>query len=222
MNGKQEIQESEIYAVLSPLSSPRHDHHPPHINNNLQNEDMVISEPAKDKAVDEKEDQKAIRKRKIFAPELYELKSMKRVFPKIHEKGKCPMSGSYELKPINVPTFSNFEQGGTSENELKNEDDYYYNQDLAILKSIHHYHSNHGVVPYPPYLEKFIDYIETSIPNLKCRGQALLTRIITLEQHFLTVMNMMARTGYHHEILLIRKSSSCVWLYGVISEIIIS
>ncbi|PHT98872.1 hypothetical protein BC332_32200 [Capsicum chinense] len=104
------------------------------------------------------------------------------------------MSESYELKPINVPIFSNFEQGGTSENELKNEDDYDYNQDLAILKSIHHFHSNHGVVPYPPYSEKIIDYIKTSIPDLKCRGQALETKIITLEQHSLTVMNMAART----------------------------
>ncbi|KAF3638290.1 hypothetical protein FXO38_23304 [Capsicum annuum] len=127
MNGKQENQESEIYAVLSSLSYPRHDHHPPHINNNLQNEDMMISEPAKDKAVDKKEDQKEIRKRKIYTPELYELNSMKRVFPKVHEKGKRPMSESYELKPIDVHTFSNFEQGGTSENELKNEEDYDYN-----------------------------------------------------------------------------------------------
>ncbi|PHT43884.1 hypothetical protein CQW23_17909 [Capsicum baccatum] len=111
------------------------------------------------------------------------------------------MSESYELKLFNVPTFSNFKQGGTSENELKNEDDYDYNQDLAILKSIYHYHSNHGVVPYPPYSEKFIDYIETSVPNLKCRGQALATKIITLEQHFLTLMNMAARTGYYPEII---------------------
>ncbi|KAF3681043.1 putative F-box protein CPR30-like isoform X5 [Capsicum annuum] len=92
-------------------------------------------------------------------------KSMKRVFPKVDEKGKCVnMPESYEMKPINLPIFSNFEPEGTSENELKNEEDDYesmtiYNQDLAILKSIHHYHSNHGVVPYPPYSEKFIDYI---------------------------------------------------------------
>ncbi|KAF3632615.1 hypothetical protein FXO38_05577 [Capsicum annuum] len=92
------------------------------------------------------------------------------------------MSESYELNLINVPTFSNFEQGGTLENELKNEDDY-------------------GVVTYPPYSEKFIDYIETSVPNLKCRGQALATKIITLEQHFLTLMNMAARMGYYPEII---------------------
>ncbi|KAM3302423.1 hypothetical protein P3S67_016925 [Capsicum chacoense] len=111
------------------------------------------------------------------------------------------MPKSYELKPINMPIFSNNKQGGTSENELKTKDDYDYNQDLAILKSIYHYHSNHGVFPYPPYSEKFLDYIETSIPNLKCRGQELETKIITLEQHFLTVMNMAAHMGYYPEII---------------------
>ncbi|PHT43877.1 hypothetical protein CQW23_17902 [Capsicum baccatum] len=111
------------------------------------------------------------------------------------------MSESYELKFINVPTFSSFEQGGTSENELKNEDDYDYNQDLAILKFIYHYHSNHGVVPYPRYSEKSIDYIETSVPNLKYHGQELATKIITLEQHFLTPMNKAARMGYYPEII---------------------
>ncbi|PHU13153.1 hypothetical protein BC332_20083 [Capsicum chinense] len=126
---------------------------------------------------------------------------MKNVFSKTEEKEKYPMPESYELKPINVPTFSNSKQGGTSENELKTEDDYDYNQDLAILKSIYHYHSNRGVVPYHPYSEKFLDYIETSIPNLKCRGQELETKIITLEQHFSTVMNMAARMGYYPEII---------------------
>ncbi|PHT43874.1 hypothetical protein CQW23_17899 [Capsicum baccatum] len=120
---------------------------------------------------------------------------MKNVFSKAEENGKCPMPESYELKPINVPTISNFEQGRTSENEWKTEDDYDDNQDLPILKYIYHYHSNHGVVPYLPYSEKFLDYIESSIPNLKCRGQELESKILTLEQHFLTVLNMAARTG---------------------------
>ncbi|KAF3641456.1 hypothetical protein FXO38_21624 [Capsicum annuum] len=126
---------------------------------------------------------------------------MKNVFSKAEEKGKCPMPESYELKTINVPTISNFEQGRTSENELKTKDDYDDNQDLAILKYIYHYHSNHGVVPYLPYSEKFLDYIETSIPNLKCRGQELETKILRLEQHFLTVLNMAACTGYYPELI---------------------
>ncbi|KAG5597748.1 hypothetical protein H5410_038980 [Solanum commersonii] len=79
------------------------------------------------------------------------------------------MSESYEMQPINKPTFSNLEQGGTSENELMKEDEYDYNHDLAILKSIYHYFFNHRVTPYP-YLENFINYIEASIPNMKFHG----------------------------------------------------
>ncbi|KAH0711702.1 hypothetical protein KY290_007341 [Solanum tuberosum] len=59
MNEKQENQESEIDAVLSPISSPPHeDHHPPHFNNDLQNEESTIS-------ADETEDQKTTGKGKL-------------------------------------------------------------------------------------------------------------------------------------------------------------
>ncbi|CAN4102783.1 unnamed protein product [Withania somnifera] len=131
----EENQESEIDALLSPISSPPHDH----FNSDLQNEESIISE-----------------------------------FLKLEDKGKRPMSELYELKPIDVPTFSNLEQGGTSENEVKEEDDYDINHDLAILKSIHHYYFNHGVVP------------------LKFRGQALVAKIGMLENDFLSVRKIAA------------------------------
>ncbi|XP_049396320.1 uncharacterized protein LOC125860406 [Solanum stenotomum] len=143
MNEKQENQESEIDAVVSPISSPPYeDYHPSHFNNDLQNEESTIS-------ADKTEDQES------------ELKYM---FLKVEEKGKCPVSETYELKPINKPTFSNLEQGGTSENESIKKDEYDYDLDLAILKSLYHYFFNHGVIPYP-YSENFIDYIEASISN---------------------------------------------------------
>ncbi|PHU12437.1 hypothetical protein BC332_19367 [Capsicum chinense] len=104
------------------------------------------------------------------------------------------MSESYELKPINVPTFSNLERGGTSESKLEKEDDYDYNHDLAILKAIYHYYFNHGVIPHPPYSKNFIDYIEASVPNMKFRGQALVNKIVMLEHYFLKVMKMAARS----------------------------
>ncbi|KAM3301954.1 hypothetical protein P3S67_016456 [Capsicum chacoense] len=119
-------------------------------------EESIIPEPAK-----------ATGKRKLPASEVYQLKC---VFTKTEEKGKQPMSESFELKPINVPTFSNLERGGTSENKLKNEDDYDYNHDLAILKAIYHNYFNRGVIPHPPYSKNFIDYIEASVPNVKFRG----------------------------------------------------
>ncbi|KAM3395707.1 hypothetical protein P3S68_004713 [Capsicum galapagoense] len=137
-------------------------------------------------------------KRKLPASEVYQLKH---VFAKIEEKGKYLMSESYELKPINVPTFSNLERGGTSESKLEKEDDYDYNHDLAILKAIYHYYFNHGVIPHPPYSKNFIDYIEASVPNMKFRGQALANKIVMLEHHFLKVMKMAARIGYYPEII---------------------
>ncbi|PHT27599.1 hypothetical protein CQW23_32797 [Capsicum baccatum] len=136
--------------------------------------------------------------RKHPASEVYQLK---RVFAKIEEKGKHPMSESYELKPINVPTFSNLERGGTSESKIEKEDDYDYNHDLAILKAIYHYYFNHGAIPHPPYSKNFIDYIEDSVPNVKFRGQALANKIIMFEHHFLKVMKMAARIGYYPEII---------------------
>ncbi|PHT43872.1 hypothetical protein CQW23_17897 [Capsicum baccatum] len=103
------------------------------------------------------------------------------------------MYESYGLKPINVPTFSNLERGGTSESKLKKEDDYDYNHDLAILKAIYHYYFNHGVIPHPTYSNNFIDYLEASVPNVKFRGPALANKIVMLEHHFLKVMKMDAR-----------------------------
>ncbi|MCD7472381.1 hypothetical protein HAX54_013610 [Datura stramonium] len=88
-------------------------------------------------------------------------------------KGKRPISELYELKPI-VPTFSNFERGGTSENEMKEEDEFDYDQDLAILKFMNDYYFDHGGVIPCPYSEKFIDDIKALIPNLKIHGQALM------------------------------------------------
>uniref|UniRef100_M1DLI0 Uncharacterized protein n=1 Tax=Solanum tuberosum TaxID=4113 RepID=M1DLI0_SOLTU len=184
MNENQENQESEIDAVLSPISSPPHeDHHPPYFNNDLQNEESTIS-------ADETEDQKATGKGKLQESEL------KYMFSKVEEKGKRPMSESYELKPINKPTFSNLEQGGTSENESMKEDEYDYDLDLAILKSIYHYFFNHGVIPYP-YSENFIDYIEASISNLKFHGQELVTKILALEHQFFSIMEMTAEAGHY-------------------------
>ncbi|KAF3612859.1 hypothetical protein FXO38_35936 [Capsicum annuum] len=94
------------------------------------------------------------------------------------------MSESYELKPINVPTFSMLERGGTSESKLEKEGDYDYDHDLAILKAIYHYYFNHGVIPHPPYSKNFI---EASVPNVKFCGQALANKIVMLEHHFLKV-----------------------------------
>ncbi|KAF3645037.1 hypothetical protein FXO38_19860 [Capsicum annuum] len=150
-------------------------------------EESIISRPAKTTG-----------KRKLPASEVYK---SKRMFAKIEEKGKHLMSESYELKPINVPTFSNLERGGTSESKLEKEDDYDYNHDLAILKAIYHYYFNRGVIPNPPYSKNFIDYIEASVPNVKFRGQALANKIVMLEHHFLKVMKMAARVGYYPEII---------------------
>ncbi|KAF3661457.1 hypothetical protein FXO38_05298 [Capsicum annuum] len=122
--------------MLTPISTP-------------PREESVISEPAK-----------ITGKRKLPESEVYQLK---RVFVKTEEKGKHTMFESYELKPINVPTFSKLERGVTSENKLKKEDDYDYNHDLAILKAIFHFYFNHGVIPHSPYSKNFIDYIEVSI-----------------------------------------------------------
>ncbi|MCD7463920.1 hypothetical protein HAX54_051698 [Datura stramonium] len=91
--------ESEITQFyFSPTSSPPINHHPP---SNLEIEQLlylvqepIISEPPKDEAVDETEDQKATGKRKLPASE--ELYQWKPVFPKIEEKGKRPMSELYE------------------------------------------------------------------------------------------------------------------------------
>uniref|UniRef100_M1DU81 Uncharacterized protein n=1 Tax=Solanum tuberosum TaxID=4113 RepID=M1DU81_SOLTU len=184
MNEKQENQESEIDAVLSPIFPPPHeDHHPSHFNNDLQNEESTIS-------ADETEDQKVTGKGKLQESEL------KYMFSKVEEKGKRSISESYELKPINKPTFPNLEQGGPSENESKKEDEYDYDLDLAILKSIYRYFFNHGVIPYP-YSENFIDYIEASIPNLKFHGQKLVTKIVALEHQFFSIMEMTAEAGHY-------------------------
>ncbi|PHT77206.1 hypothetical protein T459_20728 [Capsicum annuum] len=137
-------------------------------------------------------------KRKLPAYEVYQ---SKRVFVKIEEKGKHLMYESYELKPINVPTFSNLERGGTSESKLEKEDDYDYNHDLSILKAIYHYYFNRWVIPHPPYSKNFIDYIEASVPNVKFRGQALAKTIVMLEHHFLKVMKMAAQVGYYPKII---------------------
>ncbi|PHU13141.1 hypothetical protein BC332_20071 [Capsicum chinense] len=114
-------------------------------------------------------------KRKFPASEVCQLK---RVFVKIKQKGKHPMSESYKLKPLNVPTFSMLERGGTSESKQEKEDDYDYYHDLAILKAIYHYYFNRWVVPHSPYSKNFIDYIEASVPNLKFCGQALANKIV--------------------------------------------
>ena len=117
MNEKQENQESEI----DPNSThPHEDHHPSHFNNDLQNEESTIS-------ADETEDQKSRGEGELQESEL------KYMLSKVEEKGKRPMSESYELKSINKPIFSNLERGGTSENESMKEDEYDYDQDLAIL-----------------------------------------------------------------------------------------
>uniref|UniRef100_M1DHZ6 Uncharacterized protein n=1 Tax=Solanum tuberosum TaxID=4113 RepID=M1DHZ6_SOLTU len=181
-------QESEVW---SPISSPPHDH----FNNNLQNEESIISESAKDKVVDEIEDQKATGKGKLSTSDLYEMKC---VCPKNGEKGKCPMPKFYELKPISKPKFSNLVQGGTSEIKLKTKDNYDYYQDVAILKSIYHYFFNHGVIPYPNYSKNFINYIEASIPNLKFSGRTLKTKIIMLERRFLSILKIV---GYDPNII---------------------
>ncbi|KAK6784140.1 hypothetical protein RDI58_017594 [Solanum bulbocastanum] len=181
-------QESEVW---SPISSPPLGH----FNNDLENEESIISKSANDKVEDKIKDQKATEKGKLPTFELYELKC---ICPKIEEKGKSPMPKFYELKHINKLTFSNLIQGETSEIKLKKEDNYDYYQDVAILKSIYHYFFNHGVIPYPNYSENFINYIEVSIPNLKFRGQALKTKNILLERHFLTILKIV---GYNPNII---------------------
>uniref|UniRef100_A0A3Q7HAZ3 Uncharacterized protein n=1 Tax=Solanum lycopersicum TaxID=4081 RepID=A0A3Q7HAZ3_SOLLC len=98
-------------------------------------------------------------------------------------KGKRPMSELYELKTI-VPIFFNLEKGGTSENEFKEEDDYDYEQDLAILKSMYHYYFNNcSAIPYS-ISKEMINYIEDLIPNLKLHGEALTTKILLLHHNF--------------------------------------
>ncbi|KAK4713396.1 hypothetical protein R3W88_019303 [Solanum pinnatisectum] len=89
----------------------------------------------------------------------------------------------YELKHNNKPLFSNL---------------YTRRNDIAILKSIYHYFFNHGVIPYPNYSDNFVNYIETSIPNLKFRGQALKTKIILLERRFVTILKI---AGYDPNII---------------------
>ncbi|KAG5594851.1 hypothetical protein H5410_036083 [Solanum commersonii] len=163
-------EQNQESGVWSPIFSPPHDH----FNNDIQNEESIISESAKDKVVDEIEDQKAIEKGKLPAFDLYEMKC---VCPKIREKGKSPMPEFYELK-LN--------------------DNYDYYQDVTILKSIYHYFFNHGVIPYPNYSENFINYIEASISNLKFRGQALKTKIILLKRHFLFILRI---AGYDPNII---------------------
>ncbi|KAK6793809.1 hypothetical protein RDI58_007262 [Solanum bulbocastanum] len=133
------------------------------------------------------EDQKATEKGKLSAFDLYEMKC---VCPKIGEKGKSPMPEFYELKPIGKPAFSNIIQGETSKIKLKNEDNYDYYQDVAIIKSIYHYFFNHGVIPYPNYLENFINYTESLIPNLKFHDQALKSKIIMLAKRFLMILRI--------------------------------
>uniref|UniRef100_M1DFP1 Uncharacterized protein n=1 Tax=Solanum tuberosum TaxID=4113 RepID=M1DFP1_SOLTU len=103
-----------------------------------------------------------------------------------------------ELKPISKSTFSNLIQGEMSEIKLKKEDNYDYYQDVAILKSIYHYFFNHGVIPYPNYSENFINYIDSSIPNLKFHGLALKAKIILLEKRFLTILKIV---GYDPNII---------------------
>ncbi|KAK4733646.1 hypothetical protein R3W88_007907 [Solanum pinnatisectum] len=123
---------------------------------------------------------------------------MKCVCPKLGEKGKSPMPEFYELKPIGRPAFSNIIKGGTFEIKLKKEDNYDYYQDVAILMSIYHYFFNHGLIPYPNYLENFINNIEASIANLKFRGQTLKSKIIILERHFLFILRI---AGYDPNII---------------------
>ncbi|KAM3222742.1 hypothetical protein P3L10_022012 [Capsicum annuum] len=160
-------------------------------------------------------------KRKLPASEVDQ---SRHVFAKIEEKGKHLMSESYELKPINVPTFSNLERGGTSESKLEKEENYDYDHDLAILKAIYHYYFNGEVILHPPYSKNFIDYIEASVPNVKFRGPALANKIVMLEHHFLKVMKMTA----HCRILprnnppyLPQNFQIVHGFIGIISEIII-
>ncbi|KAM3395708.1 hypothetical protein P3S68_004714 [Capsicum galapagoense] len=143
-------------------------------------EESIIPEPAK-----------ATGKRKLPESEVYQLK----------REGKHLISESFELKPINVTTFSNLERGGTSENKLKKEDDYDYNHNLAIVKAIYHYYFNRGVIPHPPYSKNFTNYIEASVPNVKFCGQALANKIVILEHHFLKVVKMVARIRYYPKII---------------------
>ncbi|KAK6785527.1 hypothetical protein RDI58_018982 [Solanum bulbocastanum] len=188
MLSSEQNQKSEVW---SPIFFAPHDH----FNNDIQNQESIIFESAKDKVVDEIEDQKAIEKGKLPAFDMYEMKC---VCPKIGEKGKSLMTEFYELKPISKSTFSNLIQGETSEIKLKKEDNYDYYKDVAILKSIYHYFFNHGVIPYPNYSENFINYIEASIPNLKIHGLALKAKIILLEKRFLTILKI---AGYNPNII---------------------
>ena len=58
-------------------------------------------------------------------------------------KGKKQMCELYELKPI-VPTYFKLEKEGTSENDLKQEDEYDYGKHLAIMMSMYHYYFHNG------------------------------------------------------------------------------
>ncbi|KAK4733975.1 hypothetical protein R3W88_008236 [Solanum pinnatisectum] len=173
-------QESEVWSLIS---SPPDDH----FNNNIQNEESIISGSTKDTVVDEIEEQKATEKGKLSAFNMYEMKC---VCPKIGEKGKSPMPEFYELKPVGKPAFSNIIQGETSKIKLKKEDNYDYYQD------------------------NFIDYIEASIPNLKFHGQALKRKIIMLEKCFLIILRIAV---YDPNIInpFIMNFLTCLWVYGV-------
>ncbi|WMV29402.1 hypothetical protein MTR67_022787 [Solanum verrucosum] len=116
----------------------------------------------------------------------------------VDRKGKRPMSELYELKPI-VPMFSNLEKGGTSENELKEEDEYDYDQDLAILKSMYHYYFNNGSANPYSISKEMINYINDLIPNLKFHRQTLTTKILLLQHNFSIVWEMVG--GYYPEII---------------------
>ncbi|MCD7458885.1 hypothetical protein HAX54_039480 [Datura stramonium] len=101
-NAHKESVDSRIGSLASRSNSPsREKAVTGNIQFNLEIEQLlylvqepIISEPPKDEAVDETEDQKATGKRKLPASE--ELYQWKPVFPKIEEKGKRPMSELYE------------------------------------------------------------------------------------------------------------------------------
>ncbi|MCD7473251.1 hypothetical protein HAX54_014976, partial [Datura stramonium] len=82
------------------------------------------------------------------------------------------------------PGFANFEQGGMSQNdELKKEEEYDYDQDKAILKSMYHYYFNRGGIIPSPYSKELINYIEDLTSNLKLRSSDL--NVTTLLLNFL-------------------------------------
>ncbi|KAK6789394.1 hypothetical protein RDI58_013193 [Solanum bulbocastanum] len=108
------------------------------------------------------------------------------------------MSELYELKLI-VPIFSNLEKGGTSENELKEEDEYYFDQDFAILKSMYHYYFNNGsAIPYS-ISKEMINYIDDLIPNFKIHGHAMTTKILLWHHNFSINWEMVG--GYYPEMI---------------------